>query len=77
MFLIDFKVKHRCRRNDMVEDVALDFLVVDPLLVAAESVDLQRHAKFSGLHLSHHHGEVMVQLRVVVQVSLDVGSENA
>ena len=40
MFLIDFKVKHRRRRNDMVEDVAMDFLVVDPLLVTDEGVDL-------------------------------------
>ena len=72
MLLIDFKVKHRCRRNDMVEDVALDFLIVDPLLVAAEGVDLQRHTKFGGLHLTHHHHEIVVQLRVVVEVGLDI-----
>ena len=75
MFLIDFKVKHRRRRNDMVEDVALDFLIIDPLLVTAEGVDLQRHAKLGGLHLPDHHGEIVVQLRVVVEVGLDIGAE--
>ena len=61
----------------MVEDVALDFLVVDPLLVAAEGVDLQRHAELRGLQLPDHHSEVVVQLRVVVEVGLDVGAEDA
>ena len=61
----------------MVKDVALDFLVVDPLLVVTEGINLQRHAKLGGLQLSHHHGEVVVQLRVVVDVGFDIGAEDA
>ena len=77
MLLVYSQIKHRCRRNDMVEDVALDFLIVDPLLITAEGIDLQRHAKLGGLHLPHHHGQVVVQLGVVVEVGLDVGAEDA
>ena len=40
MLLVNLQIKHRRRRNDMVEDVALDFLVVDPLLVVTEGVNL-------------------------------------
>ena len=76
-FLVDPQVEHGRGGDDVVEDVALDFLVVDPLFVAAESVDLQRHAKFGGLQLAHHHGQVVVQLGVVVEVGLDVGAEDA
>ena len=61
----------------MVENVALDFLIVDPFLVAAESVNLQRNTKLGRLHLSHHHGQVVVQLWVVVEVSLDISAEDA
>ena len=77
MLLVDLQVKHGRGGNDVVEDVALDFFVVDPPFVAAESVYLQRHAKFGRLHLAHHHREVVVQLGIVVDVSLDVGAENA
>jgi hypothetical protein len=66
VFLVYPQIKHRRRRNDMVKDVTLDFLVVDPSLVVAESIDLQRDTKLGGLHLPDHHGEVVVQLRVVV-----------
>ena len=77
MLLVNLQVKHGRGGNDVVEDVALDFFVVDPPFVAAESVYLQRHAKFGRLHLAHHHCEVVVQLGIVVDVSLDVGAENA
>ena len=77
MLLVYLQIKHRRSRNDVVKDVALDFLVVGPLLIAAEGVDLQRHAKLRRLQLSHHHGEVMVQLRVIVEIGLDVGAEDA
>ena len=77
MFLVYLQIKHRRSRNDVVKNVALDLFVVGPLLVATEGVDLQRHAKLRRLQLSHHHGEVMVQLRVIVEIGLDVGAEDA
>ena len=61
----------------MVEDVALDFFIIGPLLVTAEGIDLKRHAELGRLQLSHHHGEVVVEFRVVVEVGLDVGAEDA
>ena len=61
----------------MVENVALDVFVVVPLLVAAEGIDLQRHSEFGGLQLTYHHRKIVVELRVVIEVSLDIGTENA
>ena len=77
MLLVNLQIKHRRRRNDVVEDVTLDFLVVDPLLVTAESIDLHWHAKLGGLQLSDHHRKVVVQLRVVVDIGFQVGTEDA
>ncbi|CPJ25297.1 Uncharacterised protein [Bordetella pertussis] len=61
----------------MVEDVALDALVLDPGGDGREAIDLDRDAVGLRLHHAHHHGYVLAHLGVLAQVGQRIAAEGA
>ena len=44
----------------MIKNIRHDTLIVHPLLIAAETIDLNRQSTFSGLQMSDHISHVMI-----------------
>ena len=51
--LVDAQVERRRDRQDMVEDIGLDPLVIAPHLVAAEHIDFDRKTVFGRRQMPH------------------------
>ena len=64
-------------RQEVIEDVRLDRLVVCPHLVAAEDVDLESEPVRTGRKLANQEGHVPVDLGMCAQVGFNVGAECA
>ena len=60
----------------MIENVRLDILIVDPAFILCETVNLNRDPLFTGLKLADYAGKVLIYIRVVVYISLEIGSEH-
>lgn len=73
--LVGAEAELRHHRQQVVEHVALDALVVDPGGGAGEAVYLQRDALGGRLQLADHAGHVRMDVRMVLQVGEGVGAE--
>ena len=60
----------------MIENVRLDILIVDPAFILCETVNLNRDTLFTGLKLADYAGKVLINIRVIVYISLQIGSEH-
>jgi len=61
----------------MVEQVALDALVLGPDNGVGKAVDLHRNAMRRRVHDAHHAQHVLADFRVVFQIAQHIGAEGA
>ena len=61
----------------MIEDIGLNVFVRGPLNVVTEAIDLDRQAFGGRLQLPHDQCHVLVNLRMMLEVVVDIGAEGA
>ena len=78
--LEDPQTEERDHGQDVIENIRLKLLVVDPVDVIAEDVDLQRQSLFPRGKLTDHEGPLIrlfMNLRMLLQVMLDVVAKDS
>lgn len=60
----------------MVEDIGSDGFVIHPLFVECEAIDFQWQAFVCGWQLSYHHGQLLVDFGVLLDIKAQVLAKN-
>ncbi len=66
--LEDAKVEHRYDRQNMIENIGLDSLIIDPILITAENINLNRQTVLAGRQLPDQESHILVNHRVMPQI---------
>jgi len=64
--LVQAQAELRQHRQQVIENIPLNPLVISPRRGAGEAIDFQRNTLRGGLHLPNHAGHVRLDLRVAL-----------